>query len=142
MSSNTNGSRKSSSSTPGARSGTSSTDVKKGAAQGQAAQAQAQTGSVSGSGSSSEKAAAAKATTTSTGDNGARNRLPMQISSDEINVLIYRYLQESGMFLFMCIFVTYVICCSYVICCFMLTSHPLISYQDSSTPRSPSPTRA
>lgn len=101
MSSNTNGSRKSSSSTPGARSGTSSTDVKKGAAQGQAAQAQAQTGSVSGSGSSSEKAAAAKATTTSTGDNGARNRLPMQISSDEINVLIYRYLQESGMFMFL-----------------------------------------
>ncbi len=110
--------------------------MKKGAAQGQAAQAQAQTGSVSGSVSSSEKAAAAKATTTSTGDNGARNRLPMQISSDEINVLIYRYLQESGMFMFL------YRSCHMLYVVLLLTSHPLISYQDSSTPRSPSPTRA
>lgn len=56
-----------------------------------------------GSGSNKVAATATTATppaaATSAGENGARGssgRMAMQISSDEINVLIYRYLQESG----------------------------------------------
>lgn len=68
-------------------SGSKSNDTRKGAQH------------VSGKAPAPAAASATPTTEASAGDNGTRGgsgRMAMQISSDEINVLIYRYLQEAG----------------------------------------------